>query len=103
MIVHISTPSMKVLRQAMRFQDAADKMRNLIKRNEMKNAIMRLETSCNRPETIGADGSGGYWDNVYGDGVTLDENAVIMLANAVTGIRVNCITASSHINVCFVG
>ena len=66
-------------------------------------AQFTIETSCNRPETIGADGSGGYWDNVYGDGVTLDENAVIMLANAVTGIRVNCITASSTINVCFVG
>lgn len=47
MIVHISTPSMKVLRQAMRFQDAADNMRNLIKRNEMKNAIMRLEHKHN--------------------------------------------------------
>ena len=47
MIVHISTPSMKVLRQAMRFQDAADNIRNLIKRNEMKNAIIRLEHKHN--------------------------------------------------------
>ena len=66
-------------------------------------AEFTIETSCNRPETIGADGAGGYWDNVYGDGVTLNENTTIMLANAVTGIRVNCIAASDHINVCFVG
>lgn len=62
-----------------------------------------IETSCNRPETIGLDGSGGYWDNVYGDDVTLNENTTVMIANAVTGIRVNCIEASDHINVCFVG
>ena len=62
-----------------------------------------IETSCNRPETIGDDGTGGYWDNVYGDNVTLTENTTVMLANAVTGIRVNCISASDHINVCFVG
>lgn len=62
-----------------------------------------VETTCNRPETIGADGTGGYWDNVYGEGEELNENAVIMLANAVTGIRVNCINASSHINVAFCG
>lgn len=66
-------------------------------------ASYTIETSCNRPETIGADGTGGYWDNVYGDNATLEENAVIMLANAVTGIRVNCIEASDKINVCFVG
>ena len=62
-----------------------------------------IETSCNRPETIGDAGTGGYWDNVYGDGVELTENATIMLANAVTAIRVNCIEASDSINVCFVG
>jgi hypothetical protein len=66
-------------------------------------ASFKIETSCNRPETIGEDGSGGYWDNVYGDNVTLSENTVVMLANAVTGIRVKCITASDKINVCFVG
>lgn len=66
-------------------------------------ASFTIETSCNRPETIGADGTGGYWDNVYGDNVTLSENTTVMLANAVTGIRVNCITASDSINVCFVG
>lgn len=62
-----------------------------------------LETTCNRPETIGEDGTGGYWDNVYGDGVTLEENTVVMLANAVTGIRVRCVEASSFINVAFCG
>lgn len=63
-----------------------------------------IETSCNRPETIGADGTGGYWDNIHGDnnGI-LTENAVYMLANAVTGIRVNCIEASATINVAFCG
>ena len=66
-------------------------------------ATFTIETSCNRPETIGADGLGGYWDNVYGDNAILNENTVIMLANAVTAIRVNCITASDKINVCFVG
>ena len=66
-------------------------------------ASFTIETSCNRPETIGEDGTGGYWDNVYGDNVTLTENTVVMLANAVTGIRVNCLMASDSINVCFVG
>lgn len=68
-----------------------------------KTAQFTIETSCNRPETIGADGAGGFWDNVYGDNVILTENTTVMLANAVTGIRVNCIAASDHINVCFVG
>ena len=68
-----------------------------------ESATFTIETCCNRPETIGEDGTGGYWDNVYGDNVTLTENTVVMIANAVTGIRVNCITASDHINVCFVG
>lgn len=62
-----------------------------------------IETCCNRPETIGEDGTGGYWDNVYGDGVTLTENTTVMIANAVTGIRVNCIAASDVINVAFCG
>ena len=66
-------------------------------------AQFTIETSCNLPETIGTDGIGGYWDNVYGDNVILTENTTVMLANAVTGIRVNCIAASDHINVCFVG
>ena len=66
-------------------------------------ATFTIETSCNRAATIGDDGTGGYWDNVYGDNVTLSENTTVMLANAVTGIRVNCISASEHINVCFVG
>lgn len=70
---------------------------------EGETAQYTIETSCNRPETIGANGTGGYWDNVYGDNATLTENAVIMLANAVTGIRVNCIEATAPINVCFVG
>lgn len=66
-------------------------------------ASFTIETSCNLPEIIGEDGTGGYWDNVYGDNVTLTENTVVMIANAVTGIRVNCIAASDKLNVCFVG
>lgn len=62
-----------------------------------------IECSCNRPETIGSDGLGGYWANVYGDGVSVNENTTIMLANAVTAIRVNCIDASDFINVAFCG
>ena len=68
-----------------------------------ESASFTIETCCNRPETIGEDGTGGYWDNVYGDNVTLTENTVVMIANAVTGIRVNCLTAESSINVAFCG
>jgi len=66
-------------------------------------ASFTIETCCNRPEIIGEDGTGGYWDNVYGDNVTLTENTTVMIANAVTGIRVNCLTAESSINVAFCG
>ena len=68
---------------------------------EGETATYTIETCCNRPETIGDDGTGGYWDNPFN--ATMNENTVLMLANAVTGIRVNCITASDKINVCFVG
>ena len=68
-----------------------------------ESATFVIETSCNRPETIGENGTGGYWDNPFGEGTILHENTVVMLANAVTGIRVRCISASSTINVCFVG
>ena len=66
-------------------------------------ATFKIETSCNRPETIGEDGTGGYWDNVYGAGVTLSEDTVVMLANAVSGIKVTCTAASQNINVAFCG
>lgn len=68
-----------------------------------ESASFTIEVTCNRPETIGEDATGGYWDNVYGEGVTLTENTVVMIANAVTGIRVNCLTAESTINVAFCG
>lgn len=64
-------------------------------------ASFTIECCCNLPETIGEDGTGGYWDNVFG--VTLTEDTTVMLANAVTGIRVNCIAASDFINVAFCG
>lgn len=66
-------------------------------------AQFTIETSCNRADVIGENGTGGYWDNPYSEGVVLTESTTVMLANAVTGIRVNCIAASSKINVCFVG
>lgn len=68
-----------------------------------ESATFVIETSCNRADTIGESGAGGYWDNPFGNDTVLNENTVIMLANAVTGIRVRCLTASKHINVCFVG
>ena len=70
-----------------------------------ESATFVIETSCNRTDTIGDNGEGGYWDNPYGEGVILTENTTVMLANAVTGIRVRCLSASnsSKINVCFVG
>ena len=70
---------------------------------EGETASYTVEVCCNRPETIGEDGTGGYWDNVYGDGVILTENTTVMIANAVTGIRVNCLTTESSINVAFCG
>lgn len=66
-------------------------------------ATFTIETSCNRPETLGNNGNGGYWDNVYGEGAVLSENTTVMIANAVSGIRVNCISASTNINVAFCG
>lgn len=68
-----------------------------------ESASFTIEICCNRPETIGEDGTGGYWDNVYGEGVTLSADTTVMIANAVTGIRVNCLTADSTINVAFCG
>lgn len=68
-----------------------------------ESATFAIETSCNRADTIGDEGTGGYWDNPFGENTVLSENTVIMLANAVTGIRVRCISASGTINVCFVG
>ena len=62
-----------------------------------------IETSCNKVDTIGENGTGGYWDNIFGDGEVLSDNTTVMIANAVTGIRVRCLTASDTINVCFVG
>lgn len=68
-----------------------------------ENATFVIETSCNRADTIGEDGTGGYWDNPFGDGEVLSDNTVVMIANAVTGVRVRCLTATSTVNVCFVG
>lgn len=47
LIVRISTPSTAALKNAMQLQNAADDIRNLIKRNEMNNALMRLEHKHN--------------------------------------------------------
>ena len=66
-----------------------------------ESASFTIECCCNLPETIGEDGTGGYWDDIYG--VAQTESRVVMIANAVTGIRVNCLTAESTINVAFCG
>ena len=47
MIVHVSTPSMELLHYAMQSQDATNNIRNLLKRNEIKNAITLLEHKHN--------------------------------------------------------
>ena len=47
LIVRISTPSTAALKNAMQLQNAVDDIRNLIKRNEMNNALMRLEHKHN--------------------------------------------------------
>lgn len=70
---------------------------------EKEAAEFVIETSCSRADTIGEDGTGGWWDNPFGDGVTLTEDTVVMIANAVTGVRVWCKSATSTVNVCFVG
>lgn len=64
-------------------------------------AEFAIETSCSKADTIGEDGSGGYWDNPFGDGVTHTEDTVVMIANAVTGLRVRCISGEVVVN--FVG
>ena len=68
---------------------------------EGETASYTVEVCCNLPETIGEDGTGGYWDDVFG--VAQTESRVVMIANAVTGIRVNCLAAESEINVAFCG
>lgn len=47
LIVHINTPSMKALHDAMQHKDMADDIRNLLKRNEIQNAITQLEHKHN--------------------------------------------------------
>lgn len=68
-----------------------------------ESATFVIEISCSRVDTIGENGEGGYWDNLYGDGAVLSENTIVMIANAVTGIRVKCLTASDKINIAFCG
>lgn len=70
---------------------------------EGETAEFKVECTCNRAETIGADGTGGYWDAVEKENPTYKESKVLMLCNAVTGLRVFCISATSTINVCFCG
>lgn len=74
---------------------------------EGESAKFVIETSCSKADTIGENGTGGYWDNPFDtppqSGTVLTENTVVMIANAVTGLRVRCIEATSTINVCFVG
>lgn len=67
-------------------------------------ASYKIQATCNRPETIG-NGTGGYWDNVDEAQENYTANKVLMIANAITGLRVVCdsITENNTLNVCFVG
>lgn len=67
-------------------------------------AKYKIQASCSSTEKIG-NGSGGYWDNLDDDTPTYTKSKNVMIANAVTGIRVLCedITENYKLNVCFVG
>ena len=69
---------------------------------EGESAEYAIECCCNSIDTIGSDGTGGYWDPVEEEYETYTEDMVKMIANAVTGLRVRCVSADSTINVCFV-
>lgn len=68
-------------------------------------AKYRVQACCNRVDTIGQDGNGGYWDDYDETNPVNTKSEIFMLANAVTGIRVLCeeITDGYELNVCFVG
>lgn len=70
---------------------------------ENSSAEFTIECTCSRAEKIGQDGNGGYWDAVEEENPTYTKSKVVMLCNAVTGIRVRCIDATTEINVCFCG
>ncbi|MBO6300828.1 MAG: hypothetical protein J6N15_00125 [Ruminiclostridium sp.] len=61
----------------------------------------KIECCCNRADTIGSDGTGGYWDLIDAEHPSYSDDKVVMLANSVTGLRVTCL--AGKINVCFVG
>ena len=44
-----------------------------------ESATFVIETSCNRADTIGENGTGGYCDNPFGDEEILSENTVVMI------------------------
>lgn len=69
---------------------------------EGESAEYAIEACCNLPDTIGSNGTGGYWDPIEWEYESYTIDTVKMIANAVTGIRVRCISANSTINVCFV-
>jgi hypothetical protein len=72
-------------------------------------ATYKIEACCNRAETIGSAGTGGYWNVIEEESPTYTVDAVKMIANAVTALRVTCTAFSAGtsgatgINVCFVG
>lgn len=70
---------------------------------EGQSAAYVVETTCSKVDNFGSNLEGAYWDNPFGEQVFENQNCVLMIANAVTAIRVRCLEASSTINVCFVG
>lgn len=70
---------------------------------EGETARFVVETSCSSVDKIGDSGTGGYWDNIFGEGQVMTENIVTNIANGITAIRVRVIEASALVNVCFVG
>ena len=69
---------------------------------EGESAEFAIECTCSSLSNIGSDGTGGYWDPIQEEYESYTEDIVKMVANAITGMRVRCISADSVVNVCFV-
>lgn len=54
-----------------------------------------IETSCNTLDKIGNEGTGGYWDNIFGPNAELTEETVSSVVNYVTACRVRIIEVSN--------
>lgn len=63
----------------------------------------KIEVTNNCPERVGSDGTGGFWDypaNGFGE---FDKDDGITIINQITGVRVTCLEADDHLNVCVTG